>query len=423
MALSTAGRLVLIKTLLNRCHHFSGFVYGDAQLTEDTLFVELRPRKGGRPECSGCKSKGSIYDTARNAREFEFIPIWGFTVVLLYLMRRVDCEKCGVKVESVPWAEGKNRTCNAYRLFLAKWAKSLSWTEVGRTFRTNWGVVHRAVEWVVAYGLSQRCLDGVTAIGVDEIFTGQKEKYLTVVYQIDKGSRRLLWVARERTKKSFSSFFDMLGEERSRGIQFVASDMWKPYLSVTKARAVNALNVLDRFHICKKLGEAVDKVRATEARKLAREGYEPVLKHARWCFLKREKNLTRKQKLKLNDVLKYDLRSVRAYLLRQSFEHFWTYKSAWWANWFLDQWCAQAMRSQLEPMKKVVKMLRAHRELLMNWFHAKGEISSGAVEGLNTNAKLAIRKARGFRTYEVMETALYHQMGRLPEPQLTHRLW
>ena len=81
------------------------------------------------------------------------------------------------------------------------------------------------------------------------------------------------------------------------------------------------------------------------------------------------------------------------------------------------------MRSQLEPMKKVARMLRRHRELLLNWFHAKGAISSGVVEGLNTNAKLAIRKSRGFRTYKVMKTALYHQMGRLPEPELTHRFW
>ena len=79
------------------------------------------------------------------------------------------------------------------------------------------------------------------------------------------------------------------------------------------------------------------------------------------------------------------------------------------------------MRSRLDPMKTFVGTLRNHRELLLNWFRAKGEISSGVVEGLNTNAKLAIRKARGFRTYDVMETALYHQLGRLPELELTHR--
>lgn len=412
-----------IKTLLNRCHPLVGFVYGNARLEGDTVSVELRSRKGGRPTCSRCGRKGAIYDSARRARSFEFIPIWGFTVQLLYRMRRVDCRRCGVTVEKIPWADGKNQTCNAYRLFLATWAKRLPWVEVGRAFRTNWGVVHRAVKWVVAYGIAHRNLNEITSIGVDELFIGKKNQFITVVYQIDRGRRRLLWVARKRTKKSLSAFFDLLGESRSLGVKFVATDMWKPYLQVIEERAKNALNVLDRFHVAKKLGQALDEVRAKEARELAAKGFEPVLKHTRWCFLKREENLTKNQKLKLDDVLQYDLRSVRAYLMRQSFDLFWTYRSPWWANWFLEQWCKEAMLSDLEPMVKIAKTLQLHRELLLNWFRARGEISSGAVEGLNTNAKLAMRKARGFRSYAVMETALFHQLGHLPEPKLTHRLW
>ncbi len=410
-----------IKAIFNRCHGFSSFVYSEGRFVGDSIHVDVRPRKGSKPICSKCDRKGTIYDTARIARPFDFIPVWGFAVVLWYFMRRVDCDGCGVTTEYIPWAEGKNRTCNAYRLFLAGWAKRLPWTEVAGIFRTSWGVVHRAVKWVVDYGLAHRNLGGIKSVGVDEIAVWKGQKYLTVVYQIDEGSRRLLWVARERTEQSLQGFFDMLGEGRTRVLQFVASDMWKPYLNVLSERAGQAIHVLDRFHVVRKLGEAVDKVRAQEAREMVRHGFEPVLKHSRWCFLKREENLTEGQRLKLTDVLQYDLRTVRAYLLKQAFEHFWTYKSAWWAGWFLDKWCMRAMRSRLEPMKKFVRTLRNHRELLLNWFRAKKEISSGAVEGLNTNAKLALRKARGFRTYQVMETALYHQLGRLPEPKLTHR--
>ena len=114
-------------------------------------------------------------------------------------------------------------------------------------------------------------------------------------------------------------------------------------------------------------------------------------------------------------------RTVRAFLLKESFDAFWTYSSATWAGWFLDKWCTRAMRSRLEPMKRFAKTLRRHRPLLLNWFAARGEIALGVVEGMNTNAKLAIRKARGFRTYDVLETALYHELGRLPEPVFTHR--
>ncbi len=411
---------MMLKTILNRCHRFSSFVYGEDRFVDDSIHVDIKPRKGSKPICAKCFRKGTIYDTSRIPRCFEFVPLWGFAVMFWYCMRRVDCDRCGVTTELVPWAEGKNRTCDAYRLFLARWAKRMSWTEVAVVFHTSWGVVYRAVQWVVQYGLENRDLDGIEAIGVDEIAVWKGQRYVTVVYQIDKGVRRLLWVARERTEESLDHFFDILGETRTGAIKFVASDMWKPYLTVIADRVGHAIHVLDRFHVAKKLGEAVDKVRSAEAKEMARKGFEAILKNARWCFLKREENLTEKQELKLTDVLQYDLRSVRAYLLKQSFDHFWTYKSAWWAGWFLDKWCTRAMRSRLEPMKKFVGTIRAHRELLLNWFRARGELASGAVEGLNTNAKLALRKARGFRTYEALETALFHQMGRLPEPDLTH---
>jgi transposase len=412
--------MMTLKAILNRCHRFSSFVYGEGRFVDRSIHVDIKPRKGNRPICAKCFRRGAIYDTSRTPRCFEFIPLWGFAVMLWYCMRRVDCDRCGVTTEVVPWADGKNRTCDVYRLFLARWAKRMSWTEVAVVFHTSWGVVYRAVQWVVHYGLENRNLNGIEAIGVDEIAVWKGQKYLTVVYQIDKGVRRLLWVARERTEESLSEFFDILGETRTRAIRFVASDMWQPYLAVIVDRVGQAIHVLDRFHIAKKLGEAVDEIRAAEAKDMARKGFEAVLKHSRWCFLKREENLTKEQGLKLKDVLQYDLRTVRAYLLKQSFDHFWSYKSAWWAGWFLDKWCLRAMRSRLEPMKKFVGTIRGHRELLLNWFRARGELAAGAVEGLNTNAKLALRKARGFRTYQALETALYHQMGHLPEPEFAH---
>ena len=146
-----------------------------------------------------------------------------------------------------------------------------------------------------------------------------------------------------------------------------------------------------------------------------------MLKHTRFCFLKRPENLTANQDVKLRDVLQYDLRSVRGYLLKQAFELFWTYSSPYWAGWFLDRWCTRAMRSRLEPIKKFARTLRAHRDLLLNWFRAKKAISTAIVEAMSANAKLAVRKARGFRTYEATETVLFHVLGALPEPRCAHR--
>ena len=153
------------------------------------------------------------------------------------------------------------------------------------------------------------------------------------------------------------------------------------------------------------------------------DGYEEILKHSRWCLLKRPVNMTDKQTVKLSELLKYNLRSVRAYLLKEDFDRFWEYVSPVWAGKFLDQWCTRTMRSKIEPMKTVAKTLRNHRELILNWFKAKGAMSSGIVEGLNNKVKLTTRKSYGFRTFGAIETALYHNLGDLPEPEFTHRFW
>jgi transposase len=203
----------------------------------------------------------------------------------------------------------------------------------------------------------------------------------------------------------------------------VCSDLWQPYVTVIAEYCGKAVHVLDRFHLMMHFSKAIDEIRAEEARRLKQDGYEPVLKHSRWCLLKRPENMTEKQTVKLAELLKYNLRSVRAYLLKEEFQRFWEYATAGWAAKFLDEWCRRTMRSKLEPMKRVARMLRTHRELILNWFRASGEISAGVVEGLNNKAKLTTKKAYGFRTLNALKIALYHQLGELPEPKFTHRYW
>jgi len=417
---------MLLTTILNQCYRFKGFVYGQASwvqhLGQQAIEVAVRPRKGSRAQCSGCGVRCAGYDHLP-ARRFEFIPLWGFPVFLVYARRRVNCPDCGIVAEVIPWADGKHHLTKAYMLLLARWARTLSWREVSRAFHTSWEQVYHAVEWVVQWGLEHRSLEGIRAIGVDEIQYSKGHKYLTLVYQIDAGSVRLLWTGRERTMKTFKQFFDVLGKERSSHIEFVCSDMWKPYLRVIRERCTQALNILDRYHIVAKMNDALNEVRAEEARRMKREGYEPVLKKTRWLLLKRKGNLKQKDKGRLRDLLHYNLRTVRAYLLKEDFQQFWEYTSPTWAGMFLDQWCRQTMYSQIDPMKKVARTLRAHRELILNWFKAKKRFSSGIVEGLNNKAKLTMRKSYGFRSPEILEMALYHALGQLPEPKLTHEFY
>jgi transposase len=383
--------------------------------------VDIVPRKNGLAECSVCKHPAPIYDH-RDERQFDFVPLWNIPVYFRYTMRRVNCPEHGVRVERIPWADGKSHLTKPFELFLAKWARKLSWKEVAESFGTTWDNVFRSVEAIVAYGMKHRRLEGITAIGVDEIQYGKGHKYLTLVYQIDLGERRLLFVGRERKAKTLLRFFRDFGKERTGRLKFVCSDMWRAYVKVIRKKAPEALHILDRFHIVQNLGKAIDKIRAAEVKELAREGYdEEVLKRTKYCFLKNEENLTDGQRTKLADVLQYDLKSVRAYLLKESFQLFWNYQSPYWAEWYLKKWCARAMRSRLEPIKTFVRTLREHQPLIMNWFKAKKAYSCGVVEGLNRKINLVTRKSFGFRSFQVLKIALFHTMGDLPEPEFTHR--
>ena len=350
--------------------------------------------------------------------------MWGLKSHFLYAPRRVNCPEHGVVVEHIPWAEGKRPITTAMMGLLARWARRLSWRETAQVFQTSWEAVYRSVEWFVQWGLAHRKLEGVESIGVDDLHWARGKGaagFLTVIYQIDSHCRRLLWVGRRRTKATLRRGLAALGAEVVGGLRFVCSDMWQPYLKVIAAQVGHALHVLDRFHITLHLNQAVDRVRRAESGRLRGRPLAKRLKKMRWHLLRRGSRVRGHARIKLKALLASKLATARAWDLKECFQHFWRYKSPAWAAAFLDYWCWRALRSRLEPMKKVARMLRSHEELLLNWFEAKGEISNAAVEGLNNKIRVVTRRSYGFRTYKAMEIALYHTLGRLPEPGSTHR--
>jgi len=295
-----------IRTLLNQCQKYKSFSFAKEYIEEikgqPSLIVEIDARKNGKPICSCCGIPGPQYDRMPNFRDDQFIPIWGYQVYFRYRRRRVQCSTCGVKVEQVPWCDGKQKLTRDYKVFLAQWARRLSWKGVADAFHTSWDHVYQSVKYVVSFGMGNRDLDNIEAIGVDEVQHGKGHQYVTLVYQLDEGNKRLLYVGRNRTAKTLLRFFFKLGKERCKKIKYVCSDMWKAYLKVIKKKIPQALHILDRFHIVAKLNDAVDEVRRAEAKRLKAGGYEEILKHTKYCFLKNEENLTHKQSLKLDDI-------------------------------------------------------------------------------------------------------------------------
>ena len=196
---------VNLKTLLNRVEKVAGFVYESSRgcRPEDAggarIEIRLRARKGSQGKCSNCKKPAPGYDRLAE-RRFQFVPLWGIATYFVYAPRRLKCEDCGIHVEHLPWALGKRPLTQSFAWFLATWAKLLSWQEVSRTFKTSWESVFRSVEMAVEWGRARMDLTGITAIGVDEIHW-KKGRFLTLVYQINEGCKRLSYSSPRTVRK------------------------------------------------------------------------------------------------------------------------------------------------------------------------------------------------------------------------------
>jgi transposase len=419
-----------IKTVLRFMQDFIGFLIRSVCLVENgdgaTIEVSLAAAKGRRGKCSGCQCPGPCYDHLPQ-RSWAYVPLWNIPVTLHYKPRRINCPRCGVKVEAMPWSVGKYSSSRSMMIFLASWAKRLSWKETAAIFQTSWEAVRHSVEFVVNWGLLHRSLQGVTALGVDELHWGRGKKssnFITVIYQLDAGVRRLLWVGHKRKEATLKAGFDQLEKMQKgflAGLKVVCSDMWKPYLKVIAKRASAALNVLDPFHIAKKINEALDTVRRSETASLRSAKQKTSVKRGRFTLLKRRSRVRGKARTKLNSMLKALKRTSRAWELKESFRHFWSYKSPTWAAGFLQVWTESALRSRIEPMQKVARMLRSHEELLLNYFRSKKLYNNGITEGLNNKARVSLARSYGHRSFDVLQLVMYHNLGALPIPPTTHK--
>jgi transposase len=418
---------VKVKTLLNKTQPIPGFRYADVRLVDGQKGSELRvdieahAQRPGR--CSVCEQPAPTYDHLAR-RDWRHVAPWHIPTTFFYTPRRVSCAVDGVRVEAMPWSEGKRPWTRAMMVFLARWARRLSWKETAEAFDVSWEAIYRSVAWIVEWGLAHRVLAGITAIGLDELHWRkgkQSANFLTLIYQVDEGCRRLLWVGLRRTERSLRQGLKTLGAEVVAGIRVVVSDMWRPYLAVVRKHLSHAVQILDRFHLTALLNKAVDQVRRGEGYALRGQRRGQRLKKTRWLLLKPRARVRGKARERLDAVIHSKLRTARAWILKEAFVHFWTYNHPRWAKAFLDTWITRALRSRLDPIRKVARTLRAHERLILNWFEWNKAFSSASVEGLNNKARVVTRRAYGFRIFPVLETALYHTLGKLPEPELTHR--
>jgi transposase len=379
----------------------------DLDLNASRVIIDLE-HSGGKlccPECSGSCSRS---DTAPK-RTWRHLDTMQFATEIRAAVSRSKCPTCGVKTISVPWAGKHSRFTLMFESFAIRVLQAAAnVSRAAELLRLSWDSVHCLIERAVQRGLDRRSLDSVHHVGMDEKSLGKGHDYVSVMTDIDH--RRVLDVSKDRTIAAADELWQTLSENQREEVESVSMDMWQAFMTSGEKNAPNAEIVHDKFHVSKYLGDAVDKVRRQEQRELKAEGDER-LTGLRQMLLYNEENLSEDQQIDLQILQKSDLRTGRAWTLKENFRHFWDCGDATAGQRFFDGWYGWAIRSRLEPMKKVARMLKGHLPGLMSYFNHG--VTNALSEGFNSKIQSIKSAARGFRSFKNYRLRILFYCGKL----------
>ena len=332
-----------------------------------------------------------------------------FETILIARVPRTNCLQCGVKTCEVPWAEPHGRFTLMFEAFAIRVLQAAASVEQARRLlKLNWTSLQRIMDRAVERGLFHRKLDDIKHVGMDEKSFGRGHDYVSVLTDID-GSR-VLEVTPGHDEKSADELWKTLSNEQKGGVEAVAMDMWQAFENSAGSNVPDAEIVHDRFHISKHLNEAVDKVRRKEHKALTKDG-DDTLKGTRQLWLFNPENLSDEQWAEFETLKDIELKTSRAWAIREQFRWFWEYRSAGNAKKFFALWYRWASRCQMEPVKKVARMLKRRLNNILTWFRHR--ISNGTAEGFNSRIQSLKSAARGFRNFDNYRIRILFYCGKL----------
>lgn len=380
----------------------------DLSLEEQKVVIRLGADPRYERCCSQCGQAASLHDHAPE-RSWRHLDTMQFETVLTASVPRTKCSGCGVKTCVVPWAEPHGRFTLLFEAFAIRVLQAAASTEQARgLLRLSWSSVQRIMDRAVERGLLLREVDQVTRVGVDEKSFGRGHDYVSVMTDLDES--RVLEVSQGRDEAAANALWETFTNEQRQRVEAVAMDMWQAFENSTRANAPQAKIVHDRFHISKHLNEAVDKVRRQEHRALKGDG-DQTLKGTKQLWLYNPENMSDEQWSQFKSLKEAELKTARAWAIREQFRWFWEYRYAGNARKFFARWYAWASRSRLTPIKEVAKTLKRRLENILTWFRHR--ISNGPAEGYNSRIQTIKAAARGFRNFDNYRTRILFFCGKL----------
>lgn len=357
--------------------------------------------------CPKCGSKSPRYD--HRPRRWRHLDTCQYRTLLVADVPRIECAEHGVHQVEVPWAEPGSRFTALFEALVIDWLKEAPVAAVARQTGLSWDQVSTIMERAVRRGLARRPPVALKGISVDETSFAKRHEYVTVVSDYD--DKKVVYVADGRGRDSLDGFYQALDPDQRAAIDVVVMDMHEAYINSTKEHTPEAITAFDKFHVAKHLGDAVDKVRRQEHKRLLEQGDER-LKGTKYLWLKNPNKMSRRTiQATFSSLRDSALKTARAWALKEAAMDVWRYLSPGWARRMLKRWAAWAMRSQLEPMKRAARMIRSHLEGIVQAIYL-GVTNAGA-ESLNARIQRVKRMAYGFRNRERFKMAIYFHLGGL----------
>lgn len=359
--------------------------------------------------CAECGTKCSLYDHQAE-RRWRHLDTCQYRTILHAAPPRSDCPDHGPRTVKLPWAEPGSRFTALFEALAIHWLKQASQKAVAGQLKLSWDEIHSIMDRAVERGLQRRQQETVRYLGIDEKAYRKGHSYLTLVNDLEKG--RVLYVAEEREEKSLDGFWPTLSAEQLMGIQAVAIDMWDAYVNSLRRHLPEADRkiVFDKFHIAQHLTDAVDRVRRKENKQLVASG-DRRLQGTRFQWLQNPKNMDRHIRREFAELKNSELRSARAWALKQAAMRLFQYRSESWAQKHFRWWHNWAMHSRLEPMKKVARMIKRRLPNILTYLRHR--LTNAGSESINAKLQWVKYTARGYRNKKNFVTAIYFHCGGL----------
>jgi transposase len=392
----------------------------DLSVADQKVDVMVGHAKRVRWPCPECGTELSVYDHAEE-RAWRHLDSCGFITWLHARPPRVSCPAHGVRQVLLPWAEPHARFTTLFERFAIDVLTETDITGACKILEISWDEGWHLIQRAVARGMARKERRVPTLIGVDEKAAAKGQRYLTLVCDLERAT--VEYIADERKQASLDGYFEALSEDERAQIKAVAMDMWEPYVNSVCAHLPDAEEkiVFDRFHIMKHMVEAVDTVRKREHRALQAEGLD-LLTGSKYLWLYSQENLPERHKQRFAALRATNLKTGRAWAIKESLRALWHYHRLGWARRFYKHWYFWATHSRLASVIDVARMINRHLTGVLNYF-ATAPITNATAEGLNSKIQTIKKMAYGYRNREHFKTAIFFHCGGLqlyPDHPLTH---